>query len=150
MTENMNNIDWAKYSRQGFRSPDFVSLIQDLSSEDWLTRKKASGELYRQLEWAYEKVENELPFEIIPVFIELLQLGKLPDIAIITDLLLCLISYSEIKTLEEPYKSNALRLKSYVCQGIDTYKSLLDDEEAREDIILLLESCDDQKPDNQS
>ena len=129
-----------------------MSLIEALFSEDELTRKKANGELYRQLEYAYEICKNELPYEIVPVFIDLLQSEKLSDKTFVTDLLLVLISYSEIETLKEPYKSKALRLRDCVCQGVETYKSLLEhiDPYVREDIVELLDVCDDAKPDDQS
>ncbi|MCA9886361.1 MAG: hypothetical protein KC708_25485 [Anaerolineae bacterium] len=142
MLNKLNEIDWEKYSRQGLDSPDFVSLIQDLLSEDRLTRLRAMSELDEQLEWAYRQGRNELHDDIIPIFIELLQSEKLPDKGVVTNLLLELLSYSEIKTLKEPYKSQALRLKRCVCLGVETYKSLLADEEIREDIVDLLKSCE--------
>ena len=142
MLGKMNKVDWEKYSRQGLHSPDFVSLIRKLAADDRLTRLKAMSELEEQLEWAYKQGRNELPFDIVPIFIELLQSGKLPDKLVVTNLLITLLSYSEISTLKEPYRSQALHLKRCVCQGVETYKSLLSDEEVREDIVYLLKSCE--------
>ena len=152
MSEAMKNVNWEQYSHQGLKSPDFQGLIQDLSSGDELTRLKAMTELENQLEWAYEKAKNELPYDIIPVFIELLRSKDLTDKSVVTSLLLFLLSYSEYPELEEPYKSKAFRLKKCVCEGIDVYQSFLEDEayksliqdkDTKEDFNELIECCND-------
>lgn len=152
MLETMKMVDWKKYSRQGLKSPDFESLIHDLSSEHELTRLRAMTELEKQLEWAYEKAKNDLPYEIVPVLIEFLQSQELAHESAVTSLLLFLVSYSEFPSLKEPHKSEALRLKKRVCEGMETYRLFLEDKiykpfiqdnDTKDDINSLVECCKD-------
>ncbi len=142
MLEGMDKIDWEKYRRLGLNSPDIPSLILKLISEDSLVAQNASNDLEEQMEWAYEKDKSDLPFVIIPLLIEILP--NVADKALITDLLIFLLSYSKIETLSEAHRKDALRLKRTVCEGSEIYKALSEAEEIKEDITYLLGSCSEE------
>jgi hypothetical protein len=137
MLEGLNQVDWKKY-QYGQKIPD---LLIKLISDDWNTRQNAWSSLSNLLESTYEKNGSEFPLVVIPFLIEILKSPNVPDRAIITDLLIFLSSYSEIETLEEPYKTEALRLKQAICEGGDIYQSLVEDESIKEDIDFLLSAC---------
>jgi hypothetical protein len=137
MLEGLNQIDWKKY-QYGRNIPD---LLTKIVSDDWSTRQNAWSSLNNVLESTYEKLGSEVPLLVIPFLIEILKSPNIPDRSIMTDLLIFLASYSEIGTLNEPYKTEALRLKQAVCEGASVYQSLIDDESIKEDIDYLLTTC---------
>src|SRR5690606_18756450 len=125
MWEKIEQIDWDSYKMSGKNSPDILPLIRGLVSEDWLIRDNAYSDLSRVIDYVYAKNVNELPFVLVPILIDFLESGDVDDKLVITSLLVIILSYSETKSLNEPFRSNALRTREAVCKGCNTYKELL-------------------------
>src|SRR5690606_33893119 len=126
MWEKIEQIDWDSYKIPGKYSPDILPLIRGLVSEDWLVRDNAYGDLLRVIDYVYDaKNVNELPFVLVPILIDFLEAEDVADKLVVTSLLVIILSYSETKSLNEPFRSNAHRTREVVCKGCNAYKELL-------------------------
>lgn len=152
MWEKIEQIDWDSYKIPGKYSPDILPLIRGLVSEDWLVRDNAYSDLLRVIDYVYAKNVNELPFVLVPILIDFLEFEDVCDKLVITSLLVTILSYSETKSLNEPFRSNAQRTREVVCKGSNTYRKLLvsiknvnvateEDLATREDLQYLIEIC---------
>ena len=121
MLEKLNKINWDQY-KWGVNPPDIPKSLQDLASDDWLTRENANDILAQWFDIAF-KFGSDLLIIIIPFLVELFNSPDTPDKILITDLLIHLISFSERDLREEPYKTLAKQIKQTLCEVSEMYET---------------------------
>jgi hypothetical protein len=141
MFDKLDEIDWNRFLR-GRAAPDISALIRGLVAEEYPVRMKSWSTLGEQLEKGYAE-GNGLPLVTIPHLIDMLEYSGLPDISLITDLLVQMAAIAN-DPHPEPFNTRAWEIREDVCFGRNTYTRLLDNgisSSLQDDLRDLMDMC---------
>ena len=148
--EDLDKIDWHKY-QQGTKPVDIPRLLRNFVSGRNQTRISSFRILEEQVTHSHiyhgggsvtDALRTELPILIVPFLIELLGYAHVQGKDLLLLLLEDIAHYVDFEP-EEPYRARAQQAYEAVCEGFDTYVSLLGDQSSKVRIgaIGLLYTC---------
>lgn len=151
MLENLDKVDWSKYSTQ----VDIAQLIKQLASTDKQIVVNAYDKMDHSLLFEstisaqgpallYRVFETNMVSQICPFLIEILANKQLPHKAIIVHLLNASVELTDYVEFEDPQKTNAKNATLAVCEGFHIYVSTFSselDEMTKLGLADLIGSC---------